>query len=68
MESSKPRCCKGGLEAPSNGNRKSVLRVNKGSFLAVGGIRGRGGEPEGTRAFLPGFWTLKVLAAEESSG
>ena len=59
---------KGGLEDPSNGNRKSVPGANKGSFLAVGGIWGRGGGPEGTRMFLPGFWTLKVLAAEESSG
>ena len=48
--------------------RKSVLGVNKGSFLAVGGVWGTGREPEGTRVFLPGFWTLKVLAAEESSG
>ena len=59
---------KGGLEDPSSGNSKSVLGVNKGSFLAVGGVWGRGREREGTRVFLPGFWTLKVLAAEESSG
>ena len=34
----------------------------------MGGIWGTGGEPEGTKVFLPGFRTLKVLTAEESSG
>lgn len=41
---------------------------SESSFLVVGGIWGTGGEPKGAKVFLPGFRTLKVLTAEESSG